>query len=90
MAKYQIVGVLLFCFCCAKIWHSVSVILRHLNSTDHYNAKTMNTNKEIRKLRKEVRALHDEVGRMRYERLDSLITEMQQAARVMLEISRGL
>lgn len=50
----------------------------------------MNTNKEIRKLRKEVRALHDEVGRMRYERLDSLITEMQQAARVMLEISRGL
>lgn len=50
----------------------------------------MNTNKEIRKLRKEVRALHDEVGRMKYERLDQLIAEMQQAARVMLEISRGL
>ena len=50
----------------------------------------MNTNKEIKKLRKEVRALHDEVRMMRYERLDSLIADMKTAARDMLEMSRGL
>ena len=50
----------------------------------------MNTNKEIRKLRKEVRSLRDEIGRMKYERLDTLIADMQRSARVMLEISRGL
>ena len=50
----------------------------------------MNTNKEIRKLRKEVRSLREEVERQKYEKLDRLIDEMQQAARVMLEISRGL
>ena len=52
--------------------------------------KTMNTTKEIRKLRKEVRALQDEVRAMRYERLDQLIADMKTAARDMLEASRGL
>lgn len=52
--------------------------------------KTMNTTKEIRKLRKEVRALQDEVRAMRYERLDQLIADMKTAARDMLEASRVL
>lgn len=50
----------------------------------------MNTNKEIRKLRKELHELKDEVRAMKYERLDSLIAEMKQAAMGMLEASRGL
>ena len=50
----------------------------------------MNTTKEIRKLRKDVRALQDEVRAMRYERLDQLISDMRDAAREMLESSRGL
>jgi len=50
----------------------------------------MNTYKEIRKLRKEMRALQDEVRSMKYERLDSLIADMKDAAREMLEASRGL
>lgn len=48
----------------------------------------MNTNKEIRKLRKELHALKDEVRAMRYERLDALISDMKDAARQMLEASR--
>ena len=48
----------------------------------------MNTTKEIRKLRKEVRTLQDEVRAMRYERLDTLIAQMKDAAREMLEASR--
>lgn len=85
------VKIKVFCICCAIIWHSLAVILRHPNSTDHYKTqKTMNTTKEIRKLRKEVRALQDEVRAMRYERLDALIADMKSAARDMLEASRGL
>lgn len=48
----------------------------------------MNTNKELRKLRKEVSALKDEVRRMKYERLDTLIADMKDAAREMLHASR--
>lgn len=48
----------------------------------------MNTTREIRKLRKEVRTLQDEVRAMRYERLDTLIAQMKDAAREMLEASR--
>ena len=48
----------------------------------------MNTTREIRKLRKEVRTLQNEVRAMRYERLDTLIAQMKDAAREMLEASR--
>ena len=48
----------------------------------------MNTTKEIKKLRREVRALQGEMLAMRYERLDSLIADMKEAARQMLDASR--
>ena len=74
----------------AKIRHFPLLPLRHPNSKTIITRKTMNTTKEIRKLRKEVRALQDEVRAMRYERLDQLIADMKSAARDMLEASRGL
>ena len=48
----------------------------------------MNTTKEIKKLRREVRVLQGEMRAMRYERLDSLIADMKEAARQMLDASR--
>ena len=74
----------------AKTWHNSYLILHHPNSTPFKNTITMNTTKEIKRLRKEVRALQDEVRAMRYERLDRLIADMKTAARDMLEASRGL
>ena len=50
----------------------------------------MNTKKEIKRLRKELHELKDEVRAMRYERLDALIAQMKDAAKEMLEASRGL
>lgn len=50
----------------------------------------MNTKKEIKRLRKELHELKNEVRAMRYERLDALIAQMKDAAKEMLEASRGL
>ena len=83
------VKIKVFCICSARILHIFVLPLHHPNSTDHYKTqKTMNTTKEIRKLRKEVRALQDEVRAMWCERLDQLIADMKTAARDMLEASR--
>lgn len=53
--------------------------------------------KEIRALRREVRAMRRELGavesevrRLRSDKLDNLITTMQQSAREMLHMSRDL
>lgn len=59
-----------------------------LSSQTIHKQITMNTNKEIRKLRKDLHALREDVQSMKYQRLDSLIAQMKDAAREMLEASR--
>lgn len=50
----------------------------------------MTLKREVRALRRELGAVSMEVRRMRCDKLDNLITNMQQSAREMLRMSRGL
>lgn len=67
----------------------------HSTQTTKSNKKMRKTRQEIRRLRKDMRAARKDIDRMmavieRDSRIDRLISEMKQAAREMLIISRGL
>lgn len=50
----------------------------------------MTLKREVRALRRKLGVVSMEVRRMRCDKLDNLITNMQQSAREMLRMSRGL